>query len=56
MTTNTATATATGSKALPIALAALLGLCLIIGIGHVQSQTLHNAAHDVRHANGFPCH
>jgi cobalt transporter subunit CbtB len=24
--------------------------------GHVQAAALHDAAHDVRHATGFPCH
>ena len=24
--------------------------------GHVQASALHDAAHDVRHATGFPCH
>mgnify|MGYP000149031058 CR=1 FL=1 len=24
--------------------------------GHAQSATLHDAAHDVRHSTGFPCH
>jgi cobalt transporter subunit CbtB len=36
--------------------AALLGGFLILGAGLLQSSTIHNAAHDVRHAIGFPCH
>ncbi len=36
--------------------AALLGLSIIVIAGHVQAQALHDAAHDVRHATGFPCH
>lgn len=36
--------------------AALLGLTLIVIAGHVQADALHDAAHDVRHATGFPCH
>lgn len=39
-----------------IAFSAILGLGLIIFSGHLQATTLHNAAHDVRHATGFPCH
>ena len=43
------------------ALAAVLGLLMLGGVvlfaaGHAQSATLHDAAHDVRHATGFPCH
>jgi cobalt transporter subunit CbtB len=36
--------------------AALVGLSLITIAGHVQTETLHGAAHDTRHATGFPCH
>lgn len=45
-----------GSRFGPIALAAVLGLTLITLTGHVQAAALHEAAHDVRHATGFPCH
>lgn len=37
-------------------MAAVLGLAVIMFSGLVQAQTLHDAAHDVRHATGFPCH
>ncbi len=37
-------------------LAALLGTFLIIGVGLSNADTLHNAAHDTRHAFTFPCH
>ena len=47
-------ATKTGLGA-PV-LAALIGLAVIVAAGHVQSAALHDAAHDVRHATGFPCH
>ena len=36
--------------------AALLGMSMLYGIGFAQSDVLHNAAHDSRHAAGFPCH
>lgn len=39
-----------------IAVVALLGAALVFVAGLAQSQTLHDAAHDVRHATGFPCH
>ncbi len=36
--------------------AALLGSFLMFGVGLANSDTLHNAAHDARHAFAFPCH
>lgn len=39
-----------------IAFAAIAGIAIISIAGHVQATTLHDAAHDVRHATGFPCH
>ncbi|GGA06039.1 CbtB domain-containing protein [Neptunicoccus cionae] len=45
-----------GSNVLAIAFAAFVGVGLIAIAGHVQATTLHDAAHDVRHATGFPCH
>jgi cobalt transporter subunit CbtB len=36
--------------------AAFIGFSIVSVTGLVQADTLHNAAHDVRHANGFPCH
>jgi len=41
---------------LPILFVALLGGLIVFVAGHAQSGTLHDAAHDVRHATGFPCH
>ena len=38
------------------ALAALLGLFLIWGVGFSHIAALHNAAHDTRHSMAFPCH
>jgi len=34
----------------------LLGCIVIWGVGFSPIAVLHNAAHDVRHSNGFPCH
>ncbi len=44
------------SRALPLALAAMLGLAVvwIVGFSHVEAA--HNAAHDYRHSMAFPCH
>lgn len=36
--------------------ALILGVGIIAVTGHVQAAALHDAAHDVRHATGFPCH
>ena len=41
---------------LPVLLAALLGLFVVWGAGFAGAEMVHNAAHDARHANGFPCH
>lgn len=41
----------------PAAFAAiLLGVVLIAGVGFASPSTIHNAAHDSRHAFAFPCH
>jgi cobalt transporter subunit CbtB len=37
-------------------MAALLGAFLIFGVGFSHVSAFHNAAHDVRHSNAFPCH
>ncbi|WP_317056899.1 CbtB domain-containing protein [Roseovarius rhodophyticola] len=44
------------SSVLPIVAALVLGFGIITVAGHVQAAALHDAAHDVRHATGFPCH
>lgn len=56
MTSQTTTASATAFGVLPIVFAAFLGVAIIAITGHVQAGALHDAAHDVRHATGFPCH
>lgn len=33
-----------------------LGLGLLFGVGFAGAETIHNAAHDSRHAIPFPCH
>ncbi len=37
-------------------LAALFGAFLIWGVGFSPINAVHNAAHDTRHSNAFPCH
>ena len=38
------------------ALSAVLGVVLVWGVGFSQVEAFHNAAHDTRHSNAFPCH
>lgn len=47
---------ATASRAVPIALAVLLGVFLVAGTGFAHTEAVHNAAHDTRHSLAFPCH
>ena len=35
---------------------AVFGGVFVYGIGFAGASVLHNAAHDARHANNFPCH
>jgi cobalt transporter subunit CbtB len=44
------------SRALPVLFAFLFGVVLIAGSGFASTPAVHNAAHDQRHAVGFPCH
>jgi cobalt transporter subunit CbtB len=36
--------------------AMLFGLLIIGVVGFSHVEAAHNAAHDVRHSNAFPCH
>jgi len=54
MTTNTQVRSSV--RFVPALFVAVLGLAVITLTGHVQAAALHDAAHDVRHATGFPCH
>ncbi len=45
-----------GATVMAILAAAFIGLSMIFVAGHLQAETLHDAAHDMRHATGFPCH
>lgn len=56
MATLTTAFTAAKSELLPIVMAALIGMAIVVITGHVQASAIHDAAHDVRHATGFPCH
>ena len=37
-------------------LAMVLGVMIVGFVGFSHIEVIHNAAHDTRHANGFPCH
>jgi cobalt transporter subunit CbtB len=60
-TTSTRTTTQTLSTSrsktvIAASMAAFLGAFMIWGVGFSHIAAAHNAAHDVRHSNGFPCH
>ena len=38
------------------AIAFVFGIALVYTTGFAHSSTIHNAAHDTRHALSFPCH
>lgn len=56
MTTKALNTSTVRSAALPALFAAVLGFFIVAVAGHVQASALHDAAHDVRHSTGFPCH
>jgi len=41
---------------LPALAVLMLGLVFLYAVGFSNFARAHNAAHDARHANGFPCH
>jgi cobalt transporter subunit CbtB len=48
---------AVGSNVIAQAVLAMtLGLFIVGVVGFSHISAVHNAAHDVRHANAFPCH
>ena len=56
MNTVTQTAVKTDTSLLSIAFVAFLGLSVLFIAGFANSATLHDSAHDTRHAIGFACH
>ncbi len=52
----TLSGTRTNERLSAIVLAAFLGLGLVFLAGFAPASALHNAAHDFRHAQNFPCH
>ncbi len=57
---NTSAIAGTGAtvqtQALPLAMAALLGILVIGFVGFSHIEAVHNAGHDYRHSMAFPCH
>ena len=37
-------------------LGGLMGTFILLGVGFASANLIHNAAHDARHVNSFPCH
>ena len=60
MTTATQTTTQSTAQAASglaaIVMVAMIGAALIFVAGFANSAVMHDAAHDARHATGFPCH
>ena len=57
-TVREATASWTGviAERLPALFVLAFGVAILYGVGFSPFMRAHNAAHDSRHANGFPCH
>lgn len=56
MTTATQTAVKADTNLISIAFVAFMGLSILFVAGFASSATLHDTAHDMRHAIGFACH
>jgi len=37
-------------------LGGLMGTFMLLGVGFASANLIHNATHDARHVNSFPCH
>ena len=48
--------TRSNERLIAVTLAVFLGLGLVFMAGFSPAIALHNAAHDFRHAQNFPCH
>jgi cobalt transporter subunit CbtB len=55
-TISSAISTSIGERQLIGLVVLAFGLLLLAGAGFAGSDFVHNAAHDTRHAIGFPCH
>ncbi|MCJ7996287.1 CbtB-domain containing protein [Rhizobium cremeum] len=55
-TTITSSASSSVSRFAPALLSVFFGLFIVGFVGFSPMEVVHNAAHDARHANAFPCH
>ena len=44
------------TRHLPALALLAFGAVMLYGVGFAATPAVHNAAHDTRHATGFPCH
>ena len=44
------------AKRIPFIAIFTLGIVMLYSVGFSTATAAHNATHDTRHANGFPCH
>lgn len=50
------TISTTVSRPLQLVAAFVLGGVIVFAAGFFDTAAVHNAAHDMRHSQGFPCH
>ena len=55
-TPRASTRSTTIAKTLQLTAAFALGGVIVYAAGFVNTAAVHNAAHDTRHSQGFPCH
>jgi cobalt transporter subunit CbtB len=48
--------TTLSDRLLVAVLGAVIGTFILLGVGFASANLIHNAAHDARHVNSFPCH
>ena len=56
MTTKTLTGARTDTGLATILFVAVIGATLLFTAGFANPAVMHDAAHDMRHSIGFPCH
>ncbi len=56
ITTTLPVAASANERTRAVLVAALLGVGLVFMAGFAPALALHNAAHDFRHTQNFPCH
>jgi cobalt transporter subunit CbtB len=44
------------TRQLPAVALVVFGVVMLYGVGFSAADAVHNAAHNTRHATGFPCH